>query len=92
MSDLLHTDSAWVERSVGVALVGVLTAINLAGVKWVVKVQFALLALLALAVLDFLFGSMIGMGIGGEWWAEEWKILISESLKIVSLRGLSIML
>ncbi|XP_037082923.1 solute carrier family 12 member 8-like, partial [Pollicipes pollicipes] len=67
MSDLLSTpDNPWVERAVGVTLVALLTAINVAGVKWVIKVQFVLLALLALAVLDFLFGSMIGEGVGGD--------------------------
>ena len=67
MSDLVNTpDNPWVERAVGVTLIALLTAINVAGVKWVIKVQFVLLALLALAVLDFLFGSMVGDPLAGE--------------------------
>ena len=67
MSELLNTpDNPWVERAVGVTLIALLTAINIAGVKWVIKVQFVLLALLGLAVLDFLFGSMVGDPLAGE--------------------------
>ncbi|XP_043193280.1 solute carrier family 12 member 8-like [Amphibalanus amphitrite] len=67
MSELVNTpQNPWVERSVGVTLIALLTAINIAGVKWVIKVQFVLLALLALAVLDFLFGSLVGDPLAGE--------------------------
>ena len=75
MSDLVNTpDNPWVERAVGVTLIVLLTAINIAGVKWVIKVQFVLLALLALAVLDFLFGSLVGDPLAGEMQAVRWSV------------------
>ena len=80
MSELLKTpENPWVERAVGVTLIALLTAINIAGVKWVIKVQFVLLALLALAVLDFLFGSLVGDPLAGEgrWSDTHWQVRVA---------------
>lgn len=49
----------WSERGLAGAAVILLGAINVAGVKWVVKLQFILLLILLLAGLDFAVGSFV---------------------------------
>lgn len=49
----------WVERGLGCAAVLLLSIINVAGVKWVIKLQFLLLLILLLAGLDFMVGSFV---------------------------------
>lgn len=49
--------SNWAVRGVGIAMILVLLAINIAGVKWVIKFQLLLLAFLGIAMLDFTVGS-----------------------------------
>jgi len=56
LAALLQYDDPWFERGVGMSLVVLLLVINLAGVKWVVRVQFLLLLLLLFAALDFAVG------------------------------------
>ncbi|KAF2360661.1 Amino acid permease/ SLC12A domain [Trinorchestia longiramus] len=51
--------SVWVQRGVSAGALLLLALINMAGVKWVVKVQFVLLFLIMLAVLDFVVGSFL---------------------------------
>lgn len=51
--------SPWSERGLAGAAVILLGAINVAGVKWVVKLQFVLLLVLLLAGLDFAVGSFV---------------------------------
>lgn len=51
--------SAWAQRLFASLAVLLLSVINLAGVKWVVKLQFALLLILLLAGLDFAVGSFV---------------------------------
>ncbi|KAG8323036.1 hypothetical protein J6590_013030 [Homalodisca vitripennis] len=51
--------SPWAQRGFASAAVLLLSIINLAGVKWVVKLQFALLLVLLLAGLDFAVGSFV---------------------------------
>lgn len=41
-----------------------LGVINIAGVKWVVKLQFVLLIVLLLSALDFMVGAFIGEDAG----------------------------
>ncbi|QQP55576.1 Uncharacterized protein FKW44_008812, partial [Caligus rogercresseyi] len=55
---LTESPSAWVERGVAALVILFLTCINLAGVKWVVRLQFALLVILLLGAADFGFGSL----------------------------------
>lgn len=50
-------ESNWAVRGVGIAMILVLLAINIAGVKWVIKFQLVLLAFLGIAMLDFTVGS-----------------------------------
>lgn len=49
----------WAQRGFASAAVLLLSVINVAGVKWVVKLQFILLLILLLAGLDFAVGSFI---------------------------------
>nr|XP_054760151.1 solute carrier family 12 member 8-like [Lytechinus pictus] len=51
-------DNAWAVRGVGIAVILLLLAINIAGVKWVIKMQLLLLAVLGVATLDFLVGTV----------------------------------
>ncbi|KAM7308196.1 solute carrier family 12 member 8 [Ixodes scapularis] len=53
-----HEDP-WMQRGIATALVVLLLGINVAGVKWVVRLQFALLIILLMAALDFAVGTFI---------------------------------
>ena len=50
----------WAIRGFAIAAVLLLGVINVAGVKWVVKLQFALLIVILMSALDFMVGSFIG--------------------------------
>ncbi|XP_053684055.1 solute carrier family 12 member 8 [Sabethes cyaneus] len=50
----------WAIRSFAIAAVLLLGVINVAGVKWVVKLQFALLIILLISALNFMVGSFTG--------------------------------
>jgi len=52
-------DEKWVVRGIACAAVILLSVINVAGVKWVIKLQFILLLILLLAALDFMVGSFV---------------------------------
>lgn len=52
-------DNPWVIKGFAAAAVILLGTINLAGVKWVVKLQFVLLMILLLSALNFMVGSFI---------------------------------
>ena len=55
----------WAIRGFAAGAVLLLGVINVAGVKWVVKLQFALLIVLLLSALDFMVGSFVNDPIGG---------------------------
>ncbi|KAM5153315.1 solute carrier family 12 member 8 [Mantella aurantiaca] len=57
ISDLLHLQSTWVVRGISLAVLLGLLGINLAGVKWIIRLQLLLLLLLAVSTLDFVIGS-----------------------------------
>lgn len=59
MARLAGLESPWAERGFAGAAVLLLGVINVAGVKWVVKLQFVLLIVLLLAGLDFAVGSFV---------------------------------
>ena len=60
MAQLLGVgDSKWAIRGIASAAVFLLSIINVAGVKWVIKLQFILLLILMLAGLDFMVGSFV---------------------------------
>ena len=52
-----ESPNPWIERSVAAFVIVMLTLINLAGVKWVIRLQFVLLAILVLGAMDFGVGS-----------------------------------
>lgn len=70
MAGLVSLDSAWAQRGFACAAVVLLSVINVAGVKWVVKLQFILLLILLLAGVDFMVGSFTHTNIayGFEGW------------------------
>lgn len=55
---LEHNKSAIRGFAAGAVLL--LSVINIAGVKWVIKLQFVLLIILLLSALDFMVGSFVG--------------------------------
>ncbi|XP_023945604.1 solute carrier family 12 member 8 [Bicyclus anynana] len=59
MADLVGANdySPWAARGFSIAAVLLLGTINVAGVKWVIKLQFALLLIILVAALDFFVGS-----------------------------------
>jgi len=50
-------DNKWAIRGFATAAVLLLGSINVAGVKWVIKLQFILLMILLISALDFMVGS-----------------------------------
>lgn len=61
MANLVSTDNTWAARGFAVGAVILLGTINVAGVKWVIKLQFVLLLIILLAALDFFVGSFTTM-------------------------------
>ncbi|KAL3289551.1 hypothetical protein HHI36_022968 [Cryptolaemus montrouzieri] len=60
MAELINLgNSIWAVRLIAAAAVLLLGVINVAGVKWVIKLQFILLLILLLAGLDFMVGSFV---------------------------------
>ncbi|XP_037043134.1 solute carrier family 12 member 8 [Bradysia coprophila] len=53
-------DNTWAIRGFAAGAVLLLSVINIAGVKWVIKLQFVLLVVLLLSALDFMVGSFVG--------------------------------
>lgn len=49
----------WVQRGLATGVVFILASFNIAGVKWVVKLQFLLLIAMLLAAIDFFIGSFV---------------------------------
>ncbi|XP_043254051.1 solute carrier family 12 member 8 [Colletes gigas] len=70
MAGLVGLESAWAERGFACAAVILLSIINVAGVKWVIKLQFILLLILLLAGVDFIVGSFTHVDVeaGFEGW------------------------
>ncbi|XP_011502991.1 PREDICTED: solute carrier family 12 member 8 isoform X2 [Ceratosolen solmsi marchali] len=57
MAGLVGLESTWAQRGFACAAVILLSVINVAGVKWVIKLQFILLLILLFAGFDFIIGS-----------------------------------
>ncbi|XP_070439760.1 solute carrier family 12 member 8 isoform X8 [Equus przewalskii] len=57
ISDLLTLRNIWAVRGISVVVLLALLGINLAGVKWIIRLQLLLLFLLAVSTLDFVVGS-----------------------------------
>ncbi|XP_022687491.1 solute carrier family 12 member 8-like isoform X2 [Varroa jacobsoni] len=59
MCGLLKFDDSYIEKAIAVVALMFLLGINLAGVKWVVRIQFVLLVVLLAALSDFGVGVFI---------------------------------
>ncbi|ETE71059.1 Solute carrier family 12 member 8, partial [Ophiophagus hannah] len=57
ISGLLNFTSIWAIRGISLVVLLALLGINLAGVKWIIRLQLLLLFLLAVSTLDFVIGS-----------------------------------
>eukprot|EP00064_Thunnus_orientalis_P008528 superscaffoldBa00001020_g8551 len=57
VAELLGLQSQWAVRGMSAAVLLALLGINLAGVKWIVRLQLLLLAVLAVSTLDFVIGT-----------------------------------
>ncbi|KAM4626821.1 solute carrier family 12 member 8 isoform 1-T2 [Discoglossus pictus] len=57
ISDLLHLENIWAVRGISLAMLLGLLGINLAGVKWIIRLQLLLLLILAISTMDFVIGS-----------------------------------
>ncbi|XP_058510684.1 solute carrier family 12 member 8 [Solea solea] len=57
VAELLGLQSQWAVRGMSAAVLLALLGINLAGVKWIVRLQLILLAVLAVSTLDFVIGT-----------------------------------
>ncbi|XP_036401195.1 solute carrier family 12 member 8 isoform X2 [Megalops cyprinoides] len=57
IAEVLNLTGVWVVRAISVAVLLGLLGINLAGVKWIVRLQLLLLGLLAISTLDFVVGT-----------------------------------
>lgn len=57
VAELLGLQGQWVVRGMSAAVLLALLGINLAGVKWIIRLQLLLLAVLAVSTLDFVIGS-----------------------------------
>ncbi|XP_052224704.1 solute carrier family 12 member 8-like [Dreissena polymorpha] len=56
---LTGLDEPWLAKGIAVGLVLLLLGINVAGVKWVIRLQLVLLVVLVLSMLDFFVGSFV---------------------------------
>ncbi|XP_069717572.1 solute carrier family 12 member 8 [Phaenicophaeus curvirostris] len=57
IADVLSLTNIWAVRGISLAVLLGLLGINLAGVKWIIRLQLLLLFLLAVSTLDFVIGS-----------------------------------
>ncbi|KFQ07038.1 Solute carrier family 12 member 8, partial [Leptosomus discolor] len=57
IADVLSLSNIWAVRGISLAILLGLLGINLAGVKWIIRLQLLLLFLLAVSTLDFVIGS-----------------------------------
>lgn len=57
IADLLNLSNIWAVRGISIAVLLGLLGINLAGVKWIIRFQLLLLALLAISTMDFVIGT-----------------------------------
>ncbi|XP_061697418.1 solute carrier family 12 member 8 isoform X4 [Syngnathoides biaculeatus] len=57
VAELLALQSEWAVRGMSAAVLLALLGINLAGVKWIMRLQLLLLAVLAISTLDFVIGT-----------------------------------
>lgn len=57
VAEVLGLQGQWAVRGMSATVLLALLGINLAGVKWIVRLQLLLLAVLAVSTLDFVIGT-----------------------------------
>ncbi|XP_064420140.1 solute carrier family 12 member 8 [Latimeria chalumnae] len=57
IAEVFNLRSIWVVRGISIGVLLALLGINLAGVKWIIRLQLLLLTLLAVSTLDFVVGT-----------------------------------
>lgn len=67
VAELLGLQSQWAVRGMSAAVLLALLGINLAGVKWIVRIQLLLLAVLVVSTLDFVIGTFTHLDPGMDW-------------------------
>ncbi|XP_045910889.1 solute carrier family 12 member 8 isoform X4 [Micropterus dolomieu] len=72
VAELLGLQSQWAVRGMSAAVLLALLGINLAGVKWIVRLQLLLLAVLAVSTLDFVIGTFTHLDPGN--WSPSSKV------------------
>lgn len=65
VAEVLGLQGQWVVRGMSGVVLLALLGINLAGVKWIVRLQLLLLAVLAVSTLDFVIGTFTHLDPGG---------------------------
>lgn len=72
IADVLSLSSIWAVRGISLAVLLGLLGINLAGVKWIIRLQLLLLFLLAVSTLDFVIGSFTHLDPGKMGGSSHW--------------------
>lgn len=72
IADVLNLSNIWAVRGISLAVLLGLLGINLAGVKWIIRLQLLLLFLLAVSILDFVIGSFSHLDPGKADGPEHW--------------------
>lgn len=72
IADVLSLSNIWAVRGISLAVLLGLLGINLAGVKWIIRLQLLLLLLLAVSTLDFVIGSFSHLDPGKAGGPELW--------------------
>lgn len=72
IADVLNLSNIWAVRGISLAVLLGLLGINLAGVKWIIRLQLLLLFLLAVSTLDFVIGSFSHLDPGKADGPEHW--------------------
>lgn len=80
VAELLGLRGEWAVRGVSVAVLLALLSINLAGVKWIIRLQLLLLAVLAVSTLDFVIGTFTHLDPGHGFVGYSEELLQSNSL------------
>ncbi|XP_052647057.1 solute carrier family 12 member 8 isoform X1 [Harpia harpyja] len=95
IADVLSLSNIWAVRGISLAVLLGLLGINLAGVKWIIRLQLLLLFLLAVSTLDFVIGSFThldpGKTGGSSHWGQEalirWGFLLRCLCEVTHLGG-----
>nr|XP_046260924.1 solute carrier family 12 member 8 isoform X2 [Scatophagus argus] len=80
VAEVLGLQGQWVVRGMSAVVLLALLGINLAGVKWIVRLQLLLLAVLAVSTLDFVIGTFTHLDPGHGFIGYSARLLSSNSM------------